>query len=306
MKSAILLSVFVFLTYSSNAQVITMANARIADSGAVVTIKGIVTNGTELKTARYIQDNTGGLVLFPTSTAAASIKRGDSVLATGTLTKFNGLLEMSPITTLTVINSNNALPAPIVVTAATFNVTNQGRLVRFLNGRFTGYAATDTFSSTVNYNFTTNGGAVIIVRPNAGTTGALNNIPKTIIPSAAVNITGECSVFSGVYQLVPRDLADIQLVSAVSDVNKIDGFEVAAYPNPANEFFNVSLKNDHYKTVSMSIVNDLGQVLQVYTLNDLVGKSVKQFPTTGLGSGFYNLVFNVENQVLSTRLQVVK
>jgi hypothetical protein len=56
----------------------------------------------------------------------------------------------------------------------------------------------------------------------------------------------------------------------------------------------------------MSVLNELGQIMQTYTLNDLVGKSTKEFSTKGLTTGFYTLVFNVENQMVSTRLQVVK
>ena len=59
---------------------------------SVVTVKGIVTNGSELGVIRYMQDNTAGIASYFTSAQAASVNRGDSITVTGTMVSYNQLI----------------------------------------------------------------------------------------------------------------------------------------------------------------------------------------------------------------------
>ena len=76
----------------------TIAAARAATVGSNVTIRGIVLNGSELGNIRYVQDPTGGISIYGTS--LSTVNRGDSVIANGTLTSYNNLLEITPVTLL--------------------------------------------------------------------------------------------------------------------------------------------------------------------------------------------------------------
>jgi len=60
-----------------------IARARALGSGATVTVSGVVTNGEELGTIRYMQDHTAGIAVY--STEMSGVQRGDSVTVTGTL-----------------------------------------------------------------------------------------------------------------------------------------------------------------------------------------------------------------------------
>ncbi len=185
---------------------ITIAAARALPLGTNVTVKGIVTNGPELGVIRYIQDNTAGIGVYDFS-AASGINIGDSILVSGPLISFNQLLEISPTTSLTILNSGNPLPAPITLTAAAgFTEAYEGRLVRIPACTF---ASSGAFSSSAaNYNITDATGAGV-VRINATT-----EIAGTAIPSEPVDIIGIMSQFhptsptSG-YQLLPRFLSDL-------------------------------------------------------------------------------------------------
>ena len=111
-----------------------ISTARAQATNTAVTVKGIVTNGSELGSIRYLQDGTGGIAAYGTN--LANVKLGDSILVTGTLTNYNQLLELSPVTTVTVINSNNTLPAPKVITISQISSTYQGQLIQINNTTF--------------------------------------------------------------------------------------------------------------------------------------------------------------------------
>ena len=76
-------------------------------TGSAITVTGIVTNGAELGAIRYFQDGTGGVAAYgatgnPFLTAFNNVKLGDSIVVSGTLVNYKGLLEINPITALTV------------------------------------------------------------------------------------------------------------------------------------------------------------------------------------------------------------
>lgn len=202
----LLLLAAVLLPLAATAQTpISIAAARATSLGTTVTVKGIVTNGSELGVIRYMQDNTGGIGVYDVS-ASSGINEGDSILVTGVLFEFNQLLEISPVTSYTVLSSGHPLPDPVPVSISSgFNETYEGRLVTVGTASFTDAGA---FSgSSANYEITDAGG-VGEVRIN-GTT----NIAGTAIPTDPVDITGIMSQFDfsspvDGYQLLPRSLSD--------------------------------------------------------------------------------------------------
>ncbi len=179
--------------------------ARTRDTGSIVTIRGISTTGSELGTIRYLQDSTGGLPVFfkaATFPGMSAVKRGDMVLATGKLKDYNGLLEIDPLQSFTLVSSNNPVPTPLIVTPATMNEPNEAKLVKVLNGTFA--TAAQIFVGNTNYDFVV-GGVPMQVRITNGT-----SLVGRSIPNVAVNLTGICGQFQTTYQLLMRDTADIE------------------------------------------------------------------------------------------------
>ncbi|MCS6991126.1 MAG: phospholipase D-like domain-containing protein [Chitinophagales bacterium] len=203
MKKTFLLLFTLACFASVKAQVISIADARNMPLGTTVTIRGIITNGSELGTIRYLQDGTAGIGLY--STSLSGLKRGDSVEVTGVLYSFNNLLELSPVTSYTVISTGNPLPAPKVLTMVQgYTEQYEGQLVRFNNSQF---ISTGTFSlASANYQATDNTVAAAEVRV-VGTT----NIAGTPIPSGKLSLIGIMSQYQSSYQLLPRDLDDLVL-----------------------------------------------------------------------------------------------
>ena len=201
-----------FISLGMNAQTISIAAARALGASNTVTIKGIVTNGSELGTIRYIQDSTAGLAIY--SSSLSNVHRGDSIEVTGTLVDYNALLEMNPVSSFTVLSTGNTLPTPELIVPDSLNEVRESELMRINGATFTTNPG-GTFSSNTSYNFTANGQtSTIYVRSNHPLIG-------TIIPTAAVDLVGICSQYSYSnpntgYQLLCRDTADIIMSNQIS------------------------------------------------------------------------------------------
>ena len=220
-KLFILALVLLGITEITHAQT-TILEARGKALGTVVTVKGIVTNGAELGSIRYFQDNTAGIAAYvlPTDVSAIALKlnavnKGDSVTITGTLKVYGGLLELDPLTNVIVNSTGNPLPDPISVTPNQISETYEGSLVQIKNASFVD--AGTTFQGNKTYKITSNGESVnIFVK-----TGQ-NDIIGQPIPQGLVNLTGLSSQYYNTYnspppgyQLLPRTIADIHKTSAI-------------------------------------------------------------------------------------------
>jgi len=95
---------------------ITIEEARLAPTGSEVTIQGVVTIGAGIlhteRTTAYIQDESGyGLNVFRYGSIDDDITRGNLVLLTGTITEYNGILEIENYSA-TVLKTGVPIPTP--------------------------------------------------------------------------------------------------------------------------------------------------------------------------------------------------
>jgi phosphatidylserine/phosphatidylglycerophosphate/cardiolipin synthase-like enzyme len=207
MKKHLFILLASFLTLAAQAQVISIATARLRDTGTVITVSGTVTNGAELGAIRYFQDKTGGMAAFG---GVDTLKRGDSIVITGKMVIFRNLLEIQPVTSVQVIARNKPLPEPKIVQFAQLADSLEGQLVAFKNVTFT---LTGNFAAATNYDI--NVGATK-TQVRSGPAG--NVLVGTLIPTGSVNIVGILSQFCSApvvgcttgYQTLLRDTADIQ------------------------------------------------------------------------------------------------
>ncbi|MFC7669725.1 phospholipase D-like domain-containing protein [Hymenobacter humi] len=193
-----------------------------------VTVRGIVTNGVELGSGvsiiRYIQDGTAGIGVYTTTSGALastvnSLVPGDSVQVTGSLKMFRGLLEIDPVTSVTVLAGNRKLPAPVVFNSANFTDAYaekyEGQLVR-LNGlssvNTTGGALVTSFTANTTYRLNNN--ATLVTYVNANSTGP-NGLVGKPSPTGTFDVVGVVSQYAstsagttGGYQLLNRTYAD--------------------------------------------------------------------------------------------------
>lgn len=203
---------FTFLCFSllvstfACSQVIPIEDARSKAEGTTVTVEGLVTNGDEFGIIRYFQDQTGGLAAY--GSQASALQPGDSIRITGTLKNYNELLEIDPISSVTVLSSNNPLPQPEVTTLPQgFAEQYESQLVRFNDVTF---QASGTFQGGTNYTVLQSG-VEKEIRINSGT-----DLVGQPIPQGVVDIQGIMSEYSPVwlgttYQLLLRGQQDIIL-----------------------------------------------------------------------------------------------
>jgi len=208
MKKALFITLSLLVSAAGlMAQTITMAEARAAGAGSTVTVKGIVTNGSELGLIRYLQDETGGIAAY--SSSLSSVVRGDEITITGTLKNYNNLLEFDPVTSSTVLSQENDMPTPVVLTPSELAEEYEGMLVTIDAAVFT--LAGNTFASKTNYYFTASGeeGQIRI-------NDAACPLVGTVIPSGEVNITGVLSQYYDTWQILVRDGDDLVPGSAIN------------------------------------------------------------------------------------------
>ena len=175
-----LTSFFILFSFYTYSQTISITDARSKSIGTIVNIKGIILNGSELGTIRYIQDNTGGIAVYDSKLLTS--KRGDEINLTGTLTDYNNLLEISSVSTFSVLSSDNALPEPKELSLQDgFNEKYEGRLLKFKDVMF---SESGTFKGNTNYKIS-NGSLTKQIRIDKN-----SNIASTNIPSKAITIVG--------------------------------------------------------------------------------------------------------------------
>lgn len=199
MKNLFSIAILFFLHLESNAQLVSIATAKLAATGATVTVRGIVSNGSEFGgSLRFIQDGTGGVALYGSS--LSSLVRGDSIEAIGTVSPYNNLMEFA-VTNFSVITTGNTIHPPVVLTiSGGFLEQYEGQLVQINAVSFT---APGTFAGNTNYNIS-DGANTGQVRVNLS-----SNMVSTPIPSGTIGLVGIMGQYTSTYQLLPRDLNDI-------------------------------------------------------------------------------------------------
>jgi phosphatidylserine/phosphatidylglycerophosphate/cardiolipin synthase-like enzyme len=272
MKKGLFVVLALLFSLVAEAQVISISAARMRDTGTVITVSGIVTNGPELGAIRYFQDRTGGLAAFG---GVDTLKRGDSIVVTGKLITYNNLLEIQPVTSLQVIARGKPSPAPKVIVFAQAVDSLEGQLVQY---RDVNFAVTGNFVAAKNYDITL-GANKTVVR----TGPAASNIVGTLIPASTVNVTGILSQFCATpglgcltgFQTLLRDTGDIAF-------NSLALTEGLTATNITTTSFNVNWQTNYVSTtvISYGTTPALGQTLTV------AGTSTAHIvPLTGLTPG---------------------
>ena len=199
-RNLLLLAFALFYQFDVHAQVISIENARALSAGSTVTVRGVVTNGPELGKIRYLQDGTAGIAAYPGSGSMpgfeASVSLGDSIEVTGTTTVFQGLLEITPITSYTVITTGNLPPEPLQVNIPDITGDLEGQLVRLPCVTFND--AGGVFNAAGTYTFTDTDGNQADIYLRSG-----HPLLGLSIPVNPVQLTAIVSDFFG-YQLLPR------------------------------------------------------------------------------------------------------
>ncbi|MDX8338528.1 phospholipase D-like domain-containing protein [Draconibacterium sp. IB214405] len=214
------LILFLFLSVELFAQT-SISEARQKAVGSTVTVSGVVSNGAELGTIRYIQDNTGGIGLYDYS-ALDNILRGDSITVTGELDSYYNLLEIKSFSNLTVHKTGSPLYAPKEIIISDIGEDYESELIQIDNVVFIN--TDNLFAGDKNYLFTdgTNTGEIRINRDNP--------LVGQVIPTDTFDLIAICSQWSldnpnSGYQLLPRDVNDFILHTNIQLTSGLEATE---------------------------------------------------------------------------------
>lgn len=240
------------------------------DNTATYAITGDVTFVYRKDRRIFIEDATGGLLVYDNSTPVitGTYNEGDVIGSgvIGTYAVYNGMQELIP-TVDWAAASGTATVTPTVVTAADIAeefATYEARLVRINTGTFAEEASFNT-SDITDATFSDGTGEVLF-RNQFKTLDTIVNAGDTvdIIGLVSIYVSGNNTT----YQIFPRTNADIiPLVSEPSDTTNPDDttgiltfvpVTLTVYPNPATDVITVSTDQNGG---SIELLNAFGQVV---------------------------------------------
>lgn len=189
---------------------ISLADARKAASGTVVTVEGIVisTPGVFGGKGFYLQDDTAGIYVFLND---GDFKPGDKVKITAPLSVYNTELELSdPLA----IEKTGTGDIPNPVTVSELNDNNQGMLVKLENVQIQNLTSLNRafeFDAVKD-------GKTTRVRVDERTGLTYDQFTSQYKNGDVVNMSGVSSIFKGTYQLKPLSLNDFELADKTPPV----------------------------------------------------------------------------------------
>ncbi len=200
--------------------------ARNLPLGSTVTVTGWITAASQFRGPVYFQDNTGAIAWYNDAIMRQDwlldAVIGDSLVVTGELGSFNGLLQFINDTSYEILHESHNEVEPIDITLADLNSGNyEARLVRITDAEF---AVTGLFSGGNNYIVTDPSGQGQV------RIDGFTNINGTIIPNGITEITGIAGRYQATHQLMPRFTSDIVDLSGPI-ITTIPPYEVSATTN---------------------------------------------------------------------------
>lgn len=238
-----------------------------------------------------IDGNNDGIHVFSSSNNFGySVNEEDEVVVQGTITQFNGLTQIAA-DTVWLNTSGNELFEPTVV--ASLGEETESQLVKLET--LTIVDANEWTNSGSGFNVrVTNGVDTFAMRIDADV-----DLFGTTPPSVPFNLIGlggqfdNSSPFDEGYQLLPRYIADIQLISSTVDP-ALQSF-INIYPNPAKSFLIINSSID-FDVIRIS--NIYGQSLnEILRPNASVELNMDQF-----SRGTYLLTFVKEDRIWTERV----
>jgi DNA/RNA endonuclease YhcR with UshA esterase domain len=183
-----------------------------------VRVRGVLTS-PNTRTNGYsmgLQDATGGVLVFKTApVGTVSLAAGDSVEIVGVVAQFNGLTEILP-DSIFIRASGRPLPAARVIT--TIDEASESEVVK-LTGPLTIVTPAQWVNTGSGFNVdVTDGTTTYQMRVLRGT-----DVYGSAAPTQPFRLTGLGGQFDNAapflegYQLIPRFLTDIELVTATLD-----------------------------------------------------------------------------------------
>lgn len=318
-RAALLLVAVLLLAPASSAQVQTIASARTAGAGAVVTVQGVVSRARGAFT--QFQDATGGLSIRQTSgaffdgVAAGTIAPGTTIQVTGTLSVFRGLLQINQgaatndLSAFTVVGQG-AAPAAQQVTLAQIAAAGEDYESELVVVRNVTTTATGTFAPGTNNPISDPSDATnAVVLRVAGANDT--DIDGTAVPAGPFSLTGVVGQFSaatppvGGYQIQPVLTSDIVPGSTAGEPGPSGGLSMAV-ANPVRGAAAVRFTVETAADATLALYDVLGRRVATLAEGAAQGERTAALSVAGLAPGAYVLRLSAGGRALTRVVTVVR
>lgn len=260
------------------------ANGVPDSNGVDVRVQGVV-YGVNYRPSGLqftIRDNTGGIGIFSSSTKYGyTVTEGDEVIVSGKVSHFRGLTQISPVDTVILLSSGNALNKPAKIKK--MNEFAESNLVKI--EKLT-WAETKPATWTSNTNFKlTNGVDTFDIRVD----GDIDLAGMTIPTYDTMSVTGIGGQFASSstgpyfdgYQLLPRYMQDIQkysdILNPIGVISKVDA--TTGVPDSLNVWVRVKgvVYGGNYRTTGLSFtLRDYSGGINIFEFDKNFGYTVTE------------------------------
>ena len=206
-----------------------------------------------------------------------STEPGDSLTIVATIAEYYNVTQVSSVVEYIESSTGNTLPDPLIITTGVTDPEQyEGVLVTVENAECIN---NDMGEDEIELN--DGSGAIII-------DDYIYDYTDTVVftKSNIYRVTGVMYYSSGDYKILPRDMSDIEDVTAVND--PFAGVNIRIYPNPNNGLFKLTINNFKSGRHGIEIMNIHGQILFRNVINDPTGFS-ESIDLTKFGKGLYLL-----------------
>jgi uncharacterized repeat protein (TIGR01451 family) len=231
-----------------------IATARAAGAGWYGTIQGNVTvvPGTFAARSFAIQDDTGGLYIYPASSVVRpTMVLGDVVRVTGTIKNYSGLLEIDPVESITWIEAGTALDP--LVTQTGFLAPTQGRLIQIQG---TALSMSGTGSNKTIYFDDGSGQTQVYVY---GLTGINLSSFSYPMPMRITGLSGQYSTNTQVHPRYQSDMVDLR-PPAVTTTYPLDAAVDVSLYHPLTATFNKAMNALTINATTFTLATSSGPV----------------------------------------------
>lgn len=216
----LLLSLFILPIYTNAQQVTSIAEARELPQGTTVTVAGWVTVTDQFRGPVYFQDESAGIAWYDGTLMRNNdefmidVAEGDSIVVTGQLGEFNGLIQIVNHDSYSIYPEGNTLQEPVEIT---LNDLNSGDFeAQLISVDGVEFGDTGVFRRGANYNV-----------QDASGSGQLRidgrtNLPGVQIPQTAGTAVGVAGTFQGTSQLLLRSSDDLLFDAPVFPGDDVD------------------------------------------------------------------------------------
>ncbi|ARU60194.1 hypothetical protein CBW65_03325 [Tumebacillus avium] len=184
---------------------LSIADARLAGTGKVVTVQGTVTSKTGIFGEKrfYVQDATGGLFVLQNRT---DLEVGDVVRVTGITAENGGEFRLIGVTAIETVGTA-VVPEHVNVTPGTVNEALEGEIVKLKKVIVSDLTQTNTFGSA-SFTATLDGQSItVLIDSRIGANVASLHFEN----SAALDVIGIASEVNGSYVVKLRSLNDVKV-----------------------------------------------------------------------------------------------